>query len=497
MASVLRIFHNRNDYDNLNYTLTGYLGLVMLISHILMEFNLIQLGLRGVLIYNTFPLILFPICIYLNYRGNSGLAILLMGAELATFTTIATFAAGWDLGFYYYMFGAVATIFFSSAILLRFKMSITFVFIALMVALRMFAPDLGIDIEAKEVTVYYLMNMISSVVILAVVYYYFDDLRINLANEREKTQELLVSNELMLARNLETANQVTKIGNEFSANFEENLASQETIGASAEKVATNVSGNTEANKEIADMSHDFSGMVDKLYDSLGHIGESSDEALQLNGEGNEKIGDLTSKLNINVEKTQNLDDAIMALQTRAEEIKVILDVIKNIAYQTNLLALNASIEAARAGEHGKGFAIVAENVGSLAEQSSRSTNEIEEIVGRILDSIAVAKENMSEVVTVVTEQQVLSDETDKKFKEIRRQIVSVTDEITSVNKDIASINDFKEELIRLIDKSSSSLEKTNEATESITETILQQGEALNSANGVLEELIALSNSLGE
>src|SRR5690606_17590403 len=94
------------------------------------------------------------------------------------------------------------------------------------------------------------------------------------------------------------------------------------------------------------------------------------------------------------------------IQTNDSSIKIgqASNVISSIAQQTNLLALNAAIEAARAGNAGKGFAVVAEEIKNLAQQSSLSTNVIDEIVSELQHNSANAVKTM-EKVAMITEQQ--------------------------------------------------------------------------------------------
>ncbi len=495
MKKLLRFLHNKNDYDNLNFLISGYFFLLFFATHIIMEFVLIYLDMRVVMIYNIIPIILFPICIYLNYNDRSKIAILLAVGELTMFSTLSTYTAGWRLGFYLYFFSVIALIFFTQTIKLRLK-TILSIFVALLVSiLKYYTKELVIPVDDVTIFILYTLNCFGAIGAAAMIYYYFDSQRIKLAQETSKTTQLMDDIKVILDRNISIADNVNTIGRKFSDSFSENLASQNEVHSSVDLVTINSRKNAKNNQLIVQKFYNFSKMLEELKQSVIEIDKNSNEALNLNHLGNEQIETLGGKLDSNINSTQHLGNAVSELQKNADEIQVIINVIKSIAGQTNLLALNASIEAARAGEHGKGFAIVADEVRMLAEQSSSATEEIVHIINSVLSSIQTAKTNMDEVKQIVQDQKVLSEETQAKFNEIKNKINVMTQEIKSATQDIHGITEYKEEMVKLIEGSSKDTKEAMEENENIAIIIKFQSESMQNANKILDELLELAEQL--
>ncbi|WP_425318710.1 methyl-accepting chemotaxis protein [Pseudomonas nitroreducens] len=123
--------------------------------------------------------------------------------------------------------------------------------------------------------------------------------------------------------------------------------------------------------------------VEEVASNAASTSAASREAIDAARSGSERVDETSSAIGILAGEVGQASQQAEALANQAQDIGKVLEVIRSVAEQTNLLALNAAIEAARAGEAGRGFAVVADEVRSLAQRTQSSTREIEELVSAI------------------------------------------------------------------------------------------------------------------
>lgn len=181
--------------------------------------------------------------------------------------------------------------------------------------------------------------------------------------------------------------------------------------------------------------------VDNLIHSVSSVAGSAAEAATAAGDASTAAGDGQSVVDHTVQSIQSLAanveetaEVIRKLESDSNQVGVVLDVIKGIAEQTNLLALNAAIEAARAGEQGRGFAVVADEVRTLASRTQQSTEEIQTTI----EQLQGAARSAVSVMAKGTEQAGESVETANKAGASLNAITETISKITLMNDQIAA-----------------------------------------------------------
>nr|WP_053214773.1 methyl-accepting chemotaxis protein [Pseudomonas sp. Q12-87] len=149
------------------------------------------------------------------------------------------------------------------------------------------------------------------------------------------------------------------------------VTEQTSAGVNSQKVETD---------QVATAMHEMTATVQEVARNAEEASEAAVAADQQAREGEKVVGEAIVQIERLSKEVGNSTEAMGHLKRESDKIGSVLDVIKSVAQQTNLLALNAAIEAARAGEAGRGFAVVADEVRSLAQRTQKSTEEIEELI---------------------------------------------------------------------------------------------------------------------
>lgn len=202
-------------------------------------------------------------------------------------------------------------------------------------------------------------------------------------------------------------------------------------------------------EQTATAMNEMTATVAEVAQSTSAAADSAKDADTYAANGNRIVIDSIRSMSQLSEQIQKTAQVIGFLSNESQNIGRVLDVIKSIAEQTNLLALNAAIEAARAGEQGRGFAVVADEVRTLAQRTQKSTQEIETMIATLQQGVKEAVSAMEVGIKQVDDANSKANEAGQALKEI----VASVDNIAELNTHIATAAEEQSSVAESINRS--------------------------------------------
>ncbi|MCW8944408.1 MAG: methyl-accepting chemotaxis protein [Sedimenticola sp.] len=261
--------------------------------------------------------------------------------------------------------------------------------------------------------------------------------------------------------------------------------SAEQLSQVSEQTRVGISNQQSQTEQAATATNEMAATVQDVAKNAESAASSAMQARGEAAEGKNTVDESIAAIQSLSVTVETAAGVIGRLEQDSVEIGGVLDVIRNIAEQTNLLALNAAIEAARAGEQGRGFAVVADEVRTLASRTQQSTQEIQEMIERLQSASKEAVKSMDET----NAQAKKGSDYAARTGEVLESITSSINQISDMNTQIASAAEQQSVVAEEINRNVVGINEISEHTANGAQQTASASEGLNNLAGQLQRIV--------
>ena len=293
----------------------------------------------------------------------------------------------------------------------------------------------------------------------------------------------------------ESSEQVAESSREMLIITGQNAEASTQIAVSIEKVAVGTESQVSAIAETVNAIEQLSASTQQVAATSNEIALLTAKTAQTTDKGQEAINKVVVQMDSINQKTGQVQQSIQKLAESSHQINEIINVITGITEQTNLLALNAAIEAARAGEQGRGFAVVADEVRKLAEQSKVAAQEISMLILANGKNINEAVSAMNDEIKDVQAGIGIVDTAGKSFLEITALVLQVSHQVKEISDTTQEMAGGTEQIVSSIRDIDRISQDALDQTQTVSAAVEEQTASLEQINSSSKGLATMIQDL--